>query len=225
MRSVHRTIALLLAPLCLMACAAQQAPDAQDVAAETAAETATQTAVPAVGSAATPDALQARAAAAMQDFGGRLRGELRAAMEAGGPIAAVDVCHARAPAIAGEVMAAHGVRLGRVAVPDRHRNPGNVAEGWQGEALARFQAAVDAGGAPEDQAFLQYEGLPEGVALRMARGLRVEPGCLACHGNDIAPDLAARLRERYPQDLATGFQAGDLRGAIWVEVPAPGHAP
>ncbi len=216
MRSVHRTIALLLAPLCLMACAAQQAPDAQDVAAETAAETATQTAVPAVGSAATPDALQARAAAAMQDFGGRLRGELRAAMEAGGPIAAVDVCHARAPAIAG---------ADADVVPDRHRNPGNVAEGWQGEALARFQAAVDAGGAPEDQAILQYEGLPEGVALRMARGLRVEPGCLACHGNDIAPDLAARLRERYPQDLATGFQAGDLRGAIWVEVPAPGHAP
>src|SRR5690606_27752188 len=169
-RPVNRTAALLPALLCLVACSAQPAPDVQDVAAEMATETATETAteaapetaVPAKDTAAAPDAVQARAAAAMQDFGGRLRGELRAAMEAGGPIAAVDVCHARAPAIAGEVMAAHAVRLGRVAVPDRHRNPGNVAEGWQAEALAGFQVAVDAGGAPEDQLIVQREGLPEG---------------------------------------------------------------
>lgn len=72
-----------------------------------------------------------RAKAAAQAFSVRLRGRLQAAMQAGGPTVAVEVCHAEAPAIADSVMAEHGVRLGRVALPGRNRNAGQAAEGWQ----------------------------------------------------------------------------------------------
>jgi hypothetical protein len=167
--------------------------------------------------AAAPDA-QARAQAAMAAFSGRLRSELGQAIQRDGALGAIDFCKVEAPRIADQVMAGHGVRLGRVAVPGRHRNPGNVADGWQALALADFQAAVAAGGAPEAQVLAVRDGLPAGVELRVARGIRVEPACLLCHGTTVAPELAARIRQRYPDDRATGFSEGDLRGAIWAEV-------
>lgn len=174
---------------------------------------------------AAPDA-QARAQAAMKDFAERLRGRLREAMTRDGAPAAVDFCHLEAPRIAEQVMAEHGVRLGRVAVPGRNRNPGNVAEGWLQELAVSFQAAVDTGGAPEAQVAVLREDVPPGIELRMARGIRVEAACLMCHGDNIAPEIAARLAEHYPGDRATGFREGDLRGLIWAEVPAnPGTTP
>ena len=33
------------------------------------------------------------------------------------------------------------------------------------------------------------------------------------------------IAERYPDDRATGFDVGDLRGALWVEVPSATPAP
>ena len=85
-----------------------------------------------------------RAKAAAMAFSGQLRGKLQAAMQAGGPTAAVEVCHAEAPAIADAVMAEHGVRLGRVALPGRNRHPAQAAQDWQLLTLDLFQQRVDA---------------------------------------------------------------------------------
>lgn len=174
-----------------------------------------------------PDAAdaQARAQAALKDFGDRLRTELREAMTRDGAPAAVDFCHVQAPRIAEQVMAEHGVRLGRVAVPGRNRNPGNVAEGWLQVLATQFQVAVDTGGAPEAQMAVIRQDVPPGVELRMARGIRVEAACLMCHGDNIAPEIAARLARHYPRDRATGFREGDLRGLVWAEVPTTEATP
>ena len=45
--------------------------------------------------------------------------------------------------------------------------------------------------------------------------------CLTCHGKDIAPDLAAKIRERYPKDRAIGFSLGEIRGAFTITQPMP----
>ena len=66
---------------------------------------------------------------------------------------------------------------------------------------------------------VQDADLPAGVDLRLLRGIPVEPMCLACHGKALADDTRAALQRLYPGDGATGFSAGDLRGALWVEVP------
>lgn len=177
--------------------------------------------------AATPvDPDLGRAKAAAQAFSGRLRGRLQAAMQAGGPTAAVEVCHAEAPAIADAVMAEHGVRLGRVALPGRNRNPGQAADGWQRATLEAFQQAVLQGAPAAEQVSVVRQGLPEGVALRLMRGIATEPGCLACHGTQVAPAVRAAIAAHYPEDAATGFAVGDLRGGLWVEVPAAAaHTP
>lgn len=174
---------------------------------------------PPAGAPADPDPALARARAAAASFSGQLRAALQAAMTEGGPAAAVDVCHADAPRIAAEVMARHDVRLGRVALPGRHRNPAQAATGWQLETLERFQEAVDRGAPAAEQVAVLRNDLPEGVALRMMRGIVTEPACLACHGKDLAPGIREAIRLRYPDDGATGFAVGDLRGALWVEVP------
>ena len=40
--------------------------------------------------------------------------------------------------------------------------------------------------------------------------------CLQCHGSSISPEVSARLAELYPDDKATGYATGDIRGAFVV---------
>lgn len=169
---------------------------------------------------ASPDADLERARAAALTFNNRLRGQLQAAMATGGPVTAVEVCHGEAPQIAAAVMQEHGVRLGRVALPGRNRNAAQAAGDWQLATLQAFARAVERGAAAGEQLAVMRDGLPAGVALRMMRGIATEPLCLACHGAHIAPEVRAAIDRHYPDDHATGFEVGDLRGALWVEVPA-----
>jgi hypothetical protein len=169
--------------------------------------------------AASADVALERARAAAMAFSGQLRNRLQSAMADGGPTAAVEVCHTEAAQIASAVMAEHGVRLGRVAAPGRNRNPAQAADGWKLATLEAFQRAVDDGAAAGGQVAVMREHLPDGVALRMMRGIATEQVCLACHGAEIAPEVRETILARYPDDGATGFALGDLRGALWVEVP------
>lgn len=161
-----------------------------------------------------------RAGAAAKAFSGELRGTLMAAMAGGGPLAGVEVCHAEAPKIAARVGAAHGVQIGRVGV--RSRQPANRLEGWQQQVLADWAAMPPAG---NPAAWAPVATTDASGRLRWAKAIETEGGCLVCHGDAIEPQLQAAIRARYPDDPATGFAAGSLRGLLWVEVPASAKAP
>jgi hypothetical protein len=45
--------------------------------------------------------------------------------------------------------------------------------------------------------------------------------CLTCHGENIASEVDAKLKELYPYDQARGFREGDLRGAFTIAKPLP----
>src|SRR5690606_8583150 len=53
------------------------------------------------------------------------------------------------------------------------------------------------------------------------RPIVVQARCLACHGERerLAPTVRSLLDERYPNDEATGYRVGDLRGMVSVRVP------
>lgn len=158
-----------------------------------------------------------RAEAATADLGRSLREALMAEMAAGGPVGAIDFCHDKAPGIADAVAARHGVKIGRVGV--RVRSPANAAGDWQRAMLEDFSRRAAAGEAPQT---LQHAQIDSGTGvLRHARGIRTEPACLLCHGPAVAAPVRSAIRTRYPQDAATGFEEGSLRGAFWVEVPMP----
>jgi hypothetical protein len=54
--------------------------------------------------------------------------------------------------------------------------------------------------------------------LRLLRPIVMGEPCLACHGpvEGINPRVLELIRAAYPEDLAVGYQAGDLRGAVSV---------
>jgi hypothetical protein len=148
-----------------------------------------------------------RGAAAVAPFKRALLSELTQALAAGGPEHALSVCRLRAPALARE--ASTSARVGRAS--HRLRNPANQPPAWAVPLLAEY-----------------VEGKrrePSVVALRRGRAGYVEPIhtaplCLTCHGEAVAPALAETLRAQYPDDRATGFRPGELRGVFWAELPA-----
>lgn len=163
---------------------------------------------------------QKRAQAAAQAFASALRGQLQAQVTEVGPAGALAFCKREAPRIAADIQDRHRVRLGRVPVSGRLRNPANAPGDWQAGMLAEVVARARAGEPPDALTVVQTQDLPQGVALRMGKAIAIEPACLACHGTQLAEPVRAALAKHYPADTATGFAVGELRGMLWVEVPA-----
>jgi hypothetical protein len=56
---------------------------------------------------------------------------------------------------------------------------------------------------------------------RYMKALPTQELCVQCHGSadKITPAVQARLKELYPDDKATGFGIGAIRGAITIKKP------
>lgn len=130
------------------------------------------------------------------------------------PAAAIRVCSERAPAIAAEVSAATGATVGRTAA--KVRNPDNAPTEWQQRGLDHLAAQLAAGAEPATLEYTETRVVDGREVRRWMKPLMTAPLCLTCHGAALEAEVAAAVSERYPHDQATGFAAGDLRGAIYV---------
>jgi len=177
------------------------------------------------GWAGEPDPKQIAAArAAVKELGESLKSQLVAAIKAGGAISAMGVCKTVAPALAEKAGAARGLKIRRTAL--RVRNPANAPDDWERAVLAEFAAKVKAGANPGK---LEHaETLTDGSGAGVFRYMKAIPmaaqPCLTCHGAP-EPGLKAEIARLYPQDQATGFKPGDLRGAYSVTAPAAAPKP
>ncbi|MGE3774983.1 MAG: DUF3365 domain-containing protein [Gammaproteobacteria bacterium] len=161
---------------------------------------------------------QARAAAL--ELGAKLKAQLEAALAAGGPLSALEVCRSVAPALAGEASARHAGEVGRTAL--KVRNPANSPDDYERAVLEGFVAQAAAGA---DVATLEHAEVLEQHGRRVFRYMKAIPmapaPCATCHGTDIDPELSAKIRELYPSDTATGFTPGEIRGAFTVVKELP----
>ncbi len=155
-------------------------------------------------------ALRSEAAAAAAGLGAALKAELEAAVQNGGPVAALGVCRLKAPDIAARISADSNLDVRRTSL--KPRNPLNAPNAWQTEVLRAFESRKVAG---EDPSTLSFSALVDGE-FRYMKAIPTGPVCLACHGQALAPEVSAKLAELYPHDQATGFRLGDLRGAVVV---------
>lgn len=160
------------------------------------------------------DALTARAKASIAAFAEALKSELMAAMQDGGPVQAIEVCHTRAPEIARQISEQRGMSLSRVS--QKNRNPKNGPNRWQAAVLDEFEARRAAGADVGAMHWQATAAVPGGLEFRFMKAIPTAPLCLACHGEAIAPAVAEKLAELYPEDAATGFREGDIRGAFVV---------
>jgi len=143
-----------------------------------------------------------------------LGARLQAAMAEGGPVRAIAVCSDEAPAIAARLSAQSGAAVSRTAL--RVRNPTNAPDPEARRILAQLQAQIAAGA---DQPVEHLAPRPGG-GMRYMRAILLQPLCATCHGKALDPAVAAAVAERYPDDAATGFEVGELRGAFLVDWPA-----
>lgn len=167
-----------------------------------------------------PDPRIAQARAIVKDFATTLQRELQTALQAGGPVAAVAVCHSRAPAIASQLSDKYGWDVSRTSL--KTRNPANRPDDWERRVLEQFEARRAAGESPatlEHGATVADDG---GTRFRFMKAIPTQAVCLACHGGaTVPPAVEDKLAELYPDDQARGFAEGDLRGAFTLSTPAP----
>ncbi len=155
--------------------------------------------------------------AAIQQFAQTLQGELQAAMQAGGPVQAIEVCHTRAPEIAQQVSGQRGVDLSRTSL--KIRNPNNAPDAWEREVLERFDARRAAGENPMHIEEFTYYVRGDEQEFRFMKAIPVGEVCLACHGTAVQAPVIDALNRLYPADAARGYEQGQLRGAFVVRQP------
>lgn len=138
-----------------------------------------------------------------------------------GVAGAIPVCKDKAPALLKARAEELGWKMRRVSLKTRNPERG-TPDAWETAQLTAFDVRAAAG---EPVAQLEageiFTDASGHKTFRYMRAIPVGDVCLSCHGDpaDIGADLKAELATSYPQDRATGYTKGQIRGALTVERP------
>jgi hypothetical protein len=161
--------------------------------------------------------LKQRAGTIAKEAFSELSSNLLAAITRSGLNEALPYCSDKAIPITKAVATRNGVRLNRVT--HEARNPANKATDTELAVIRQFQAEFVA------------KQLPAATVLTNANQAAAvyvpivisNPLCLMCHGKpgtEVSAELQSTIHRLYPDDQATGFALGDLRGEWRVDFPA-----
>ncbi|MGZ8256281.1 MAG: Tll0287-like domain-containing protein [Gallionella sp.] len=161
---------------------------------------------------------QSEARAVAMPFLKKLAAANQQAVSEGGHESAVKVCKDIAPAMAGETSRQTGWKLTRVSLKVRNPLLG-TADAWEQKQLQAFAERAAQGEKAETLEASEIVQEPAGKSYRFMKAIVLQPGCVACHGTAIPDDVQARLHSDYPHDQATGYSAGQIRGAVSIKRP------
>lgn len=139
-----------------------------------------------------------------------LKAELLTALKKAKPTGAIDVCQSAAPAIAQNLSAESGLMVSRIA--QRNRNPSGIVDVSIDALYTQLERQPIVDGAPN-----AVHGVIDGRATFLQAIPMKEQPCGVCHGTNISPEVSEAIASSYPNDRATGFRPGELRGAILVQ--------
>lgn len=144
-----------------------------------------------------------------------LAGKLQQTIQDSGISVALRYCQINAYPLTDSLSKLHGVEISRVS--SKNRNPGNkttLDEGLLMQKLVEKKAA----GEPLEPVIVE-----DATAKTYYAPIVISaPLCLKCHGiagEDIATADFIMINMLYPNDLATGFKLGDVRGLWKVRFP------
>lgn len=145
-----------------------------------------------------------------------LKQELGASMQAGGPVAAINTCKIKAPEITDKLNSEGSIQIKRTSL--RLRNPNNVPDHWEQKVLNSFEEQLSSGTPINELVYSEKITNENQTRLRMMRAIPMQAICLSCHGDKqtMRKELVSALEQDYPNDLATGFSVGEIRGAFSV---------
>ncbi len=143
--------------------------------------------------------------AAAQD---ELLRNVASAIQRGGVDHAVTFCNAKAMELSDSLSISYQAKIERLS--DRNRNPANAiqtsADSAAWKALKSGERNFVARG--DDRSVFYYKPILLGM-----------PTCLKCHGGkpDIDESTGRLISQMYPEDRATGYRMGELRGMWKIE--------
>ena len=132
------------------------------------------------------------------------------AIKKGGPGYAIDFCNIRALSLKDSLSRLNNCQIRRIAL--KYRNPVDRPQTEkEKEQLNQYQLAYQKGETikPEVYHFIDRIEYYQPIILAME-------ACLKCHGDpgkQIAEETLEKINALYPNDLATGFELNDFRGA------------
>lgn len=155
---------------------------------------------------------------AVQKFSATLKEALQQAIQSGGPVNGIAVCHEKAGQIAADLGQKQGMLIGRTSL--KIRNPANAPDNWELAVLKQFEARKAQGEPADKLEFFAVIDDDQGQkTFRYMKAIPTAALCLNCHGETLSPEVDAKLKELYPNDQARGFKEGDLRGAFTLAKP------
>ena len=106
---------------------------------------------------------------------------------------------------------ADSVTIRRTAM--RYRNPENKPDSLEQFVLGEVNSKIKSGTLSD----LKVVRRTNSGEIHFFKPILLQPMCLNCHGKpgtEIQPSTLARIQDLYPDDRATNFSQGDLRG-MW----------
>lgn len=159
------------------------------------------------------DALLVEARKVATSLPPKLIAALQDEIQKSGAEAAIPVCKDMAPKMAGEISQQTGWKVKRVSLKARN-DARAIPDAWEKAALEDFDKRAAAGESP---AKLE-KGEKIGNEYRFVKALPVQALCLSCHGpaEQLSPAIKTTIGQHYPNDKATGYSEGQIRGVISV---------
>lgn len=146
-----------------------------------------------------------------QKFGADLKSVLVSAMQTGGPIAALQECNIKAQAITEINAIASGWRVARTSL--KVRNTNNAPDAWERKILQQFEEQRSAGNDLSKAEYSEVVNDGDEAVFRYMKPIITAGLCVSCHGSNLNSEVTKKLQVLYPDDKATGFNVGDIRGA------------
>lgn len=162
---------------------------------------------------------ESQANQAIKEFAETLKSALMLSMQTDGSVKSIAVCKDIAPKVAQQVSAKYDLDVSRTAL--KVRNPDNTADDWEKMVLRSFEKRLEKGETIKKLSFseqVETDGIKQ---WRMMKAIGTDLVCVTCHGEKIPDPIQAELKKLYPDDQATGFSVGSVRGAFTVKQIVP----
>jgi len=131
---------------------------------------------------------------------------LKQAIAKEGIVGAMSFCNEQAYSLTDSMQVKYNAIIKRVS--DKNRNKDNKANITELQHIATFKEKIKNG--KKIKPIIEKNN----GKVHFYAPIKTNPLCLQCHGKQLQPNLVAKLKDLYPDDLAIGYDDNQVRG-IW----------
>ena len=143
-----------------------------------------------------------------------LKNKLQTALKSGDAVSAFKLCSLEAQDL---TMINNTVNTSVKRISLRYRNSANKPSNKEELILKSFEKKYSSGVEFNNLVFKELTTNYKEKTFTYIKAIPTKSVCLNCHGNNIDSELLQEIKINYPDDKATGFNLGDIRGAFVVK--------